>query len=202
MSIPKRHVTTEFGDIAYSERGSGPTALFVHGVFVNGYLWRHVIERVADLRRCVAIDLLAHGATRTAPGQDLSFTGQAQMLEAFCRALDIEQVDLIGNDSGGGIAQIFAARHPERIRSLTLTNCDTHDNWPPPAFDATRAAIARGRLKSMVRTMLADLGFACTSFGSAYEHPERLDAETVREYIGPLASDEALAHLERWFAAD
>jgi len=43
-------------------------------------------------------------------------------------------VDLVANDSGGGVAQIFAARFPQRLRTLTLTNCGTHDNWPPPGF--------------------------------------------------------------------
>ena len=68
MSRRVQHVTTRFGDIAYTELGAGPPALFVHGVFLNGHLWRHVIDQGADLRRCIAVDLLAHGATRTAPG--------------------------------------------------------------------------------------------------------------------------------------
>jgi pimeloyl-ACP methyl ester carboxylesterase len=202
MSTSKQYATTEFGDIAYSDRGSGPAALFVHGVFVNGYLWRHVVERVADQRRCLAIDLLAHGATRTPADQDVSFSGQARMLEGFCARLGLEQVDLVANDSGGAVAQIFAARYPERIRSLTLTNCDTHDNWPPPAFSAAREAIKRGELARMLAAMLANLAFARASFAIAYERPDQLSADTVREYIGPLAATPAaVANLERWFAA-
>src|ERR1700682_2656084 len=93
-----RYVSTRFGDIAYTERGDGPAALFVHGVFLNGYLWRHVIDRVADARRCIAVDLMAHGATRTAADQDVSFVAQAEMLGAVCDALKLDQVDLVGND--------------------------------------------------------------------------------------------------------
>jgi pimeloyl-ACP methyl ester carboxylesterase len=126
-----KHATTAFGDIAYTDHGRGPAALFVHGVFLNGYLWGHIIDRMADVRRCIAIDLLAHGETQAAPDQDVSFKAQAEMLEAFCVSLGLDRVDMVANDSGGGIAQIFAARHPERIRSLTLTNCDAHDDWPP-----------------------------------------------------------------------
>ncbi len=96
---------------------------------------RHVIDRVADIRRCIAIDQLAHGATRTLAEQDVSCKAQVQMLEAFCAALGLDQVDLVANDSGGSIAQIFAALDPQRIRSLTLTNCEVHDNWPPAAFE-------------------------------------------------------------------
>src|SRR5689334_8516859 len=117
-----RHVHTRFGDIGYEERGSGAPALFVHGVFLNGYLWRHVVDRVAGVRRCLAVDLLGHGATRTAPDADVSLTAQAEMLDAFCGALGLEQVDVVANDSGTAVAQIFAARHPGRIRTLTLTN--------------------------------------------------------------------------------
>jgi pimeloyl-ACP methyl ester carboxylesterase len=108
--------------------------LFVHGVLLNGQLWRHQLAGLSDIRRCLALDLLAHGDTEIASHQDVSVTANAKMLHEFLDALSIDQVDLVGNDSGGGIAQIFAALHPERVRSLTLTDCDTHDNWPPEAF--------------------------------------------------------------------
>src|SRR4029450_9154964 len=137
------HVTTPFGDIAYRERGSGAAALFVHGVSPNGPPWPPAVERVADVPRCIAVDLLAHGDTRTAADQDVSFPAQAEMLEAFCAALGLDQVDLVANDSGTAIAQLFAAHHPGRIRSLTLTNGDVHDHFPPPAGEPLVAA-ARG----------------------------------------------------------
>src|SRR5262249_42196838 len=124
MGNVKKSVATRFGDIAYTDRGSGPPALFVHGIFHNGHLWRPVVERLQDVRRCIAVDLMAHGDTQIAPDQDVSFAAQAEMLEAFCAALGLDQVDLVANDSGSGIAQIFAARHPGRIRSFTITNGD------------------------------------------------------------------------------
>jgi pimeloyl-ACP methyl ester carboxylesterase len=101
--------------------------LFVHGVLLNGHLWRHQLAHLSDTRRCIAVDLLAHGDTEIAQDQDVSVTANAKMLGEFLDALTIDQVDLVGNDSGGGIAQIFAALYPERVRSLTLTNCDTHE---------------------------------------------------------------------------
>jgi pimeloyl-ACP methyl ester carboxylesterase len=97
-----RFAKTRVGDIDYVDRGDGLPALFVHGVFLNHHLWCHVIDRVSDMRRCVAIDLLAHGATKTSPGQDVDFTAQAEMLEAVCESLKLDQVDLVANDSGGG----------------------------------------------------------------------------------------------------
>jgi pimeloyl-ACP methyl ester carboxylesterase len=133
-SAVRRNIEISSGRISYLEHGSGPVALFVHGVLLNSYLWRHQLDGLSDIRRCIAVDLLAHGDTEITESQDVSVTANAKMLREFIDALKIDQVDLVGNDSGGGIAQIFAALNPERVRSMTLTNCDTHDNWPPEAF--------------------------------------------------------------------
>src|SRR6266567_8563660 len=121
QTTTRRSVVTPSGRISYAEAGTGPVALFVHGVLLNGHLWRHQLSELSDIRRCIAVDLLAHGDTEIAPGQDVSVTANAQMLREFLDALKVDQVDLVGNDSGGGIAQIFAAFHPQRVRSLTLT---------------------------------------------------------------------------------
>jgi len=112
-SATQRSVQTASGRISYIEQGAGPVALFVHGVLLNGHLWRHQLAHLSDIRRCIAVDLLAHGDTEIAPDQDVSVTANAKMLKEFLDALNIEQVDLVGNDSGGGIAQIFAALHPQ-----------------------------------------------------------------------------------------
>ena len=66
---PIRHsVQLASGRISYLEQGKGPVALFVHGVLLNGYLWRHQLADLSDLRRCIAVDLLAHGDTEISPG--------------------------------------------------------------------------------------------------------------------------------------
>src|SRR6266567_9047198 len=122
LSATRNSVQTASGRISYTEQGTGPVALFVHGVLLNGHLWRHQLEDLCDIRRCIAVDLLAHGDTEITPDQDVSVTANAKMLKEFLDALHIDKVDLVGNDSGGGITQIFAALYPERVRSLTLTN--------------------------------------------------------------------------------
>ncbi len=190
MASLKRFASTAFGEIAYSEAGKGAPALFVHGIFHNGHLWRRVIPGLTDVRRCIAIDIMAHGDTSIAPGQDLSFSSQADMLEAFCAALKLDQVDVIANDSATGIVTIFAARYPQRIRSLVLTNGDVHDNWPPASFERTRKAAAQGTLVPAIRQMLADPEFARASFASGYEHPERISHDDLRTSLAPLMSSE------------
>jgi pimeloyl-ACP methyl ester carboxylesterase len=198
----KKRASTQVGEIAYVDRGRGPVALFVHGVFLNSYLWRHVIDRVADIRRCVAVDLMSHGDTSASEDQDISFRAQAQMLEDFCESLGVDSVDLVANDSGGAIAQIFAARQPGRIRSMTLTNCDVHDNYPPPGFTATRAAAAAGRFSARRQELLADMELSRPFFAAGYEHVDRVSAETLRAYLQPLfATPQATRNLERWLIA-
>jgi pimeloyl-ACP methyl ester carboxylesterase len=197
-------VKTPSGTIAYAEQGQGPVALFVHGVLLNRHLWRHQLAELSDIRRCLAPDLLAHGDTEITPAQDVSVTANATMLGELLDALHIDQVDLVGNDSGGGIAQIFAARHPQRVRSLTLTNCDAHDNWPPAAFKPFLEMAAAGGLPKTLGAMLGDKTIyrSPQALGPAYEHPERVTDETIDLYLEPhLRTAERTRDLERFLAA-
>jgi pimeloyl-ACP methyl ester carboxylesterase len=200
----RRSVQTRSGSISYAEQGAGPAALFVHGVLLNGYLWRHQLADLSDVRRCIAVDLLAHGDTEMVPDEDVSVTANAKMLKEFLDALNIAQVDLVGNDSGGGIAQIFAALYPERVRTLTLTDCDTHDNWPPEAFRPFLAMAAAGGLRRTLDAMLADKRVyrSPEALGPAYEHPEQLSDESIEMYLRPLVRTERRTRdLERFLAA-
>ena len=202
-SMQQRTVQTRSGQISYAEHGSGPVALFVHGVLLNGYLWRHQLQHMADIRRCIAVDLLAHGNTQIAPDQDVSVTANARMLGEFLDALGIAQVDLVGNDSGGGIAQIFAATQPQRVRSLTLTNCDAHDNWPPEAFKPVLAMSAAGGLPATLNAMLADKNVyrSAQALGPAYENPQQVSDETIDIYLQPhVRSAQRTRDMERFLA--
>jgi len=199
-----RQVKTSSGTIAYAEQGQGPVALFVHGVLLNKHLWRHQLGALSDIRRCIAPDLLAHGDTEIAATQDVSVTANARMLAEFLDALHIDQVDLVGNDSGGGIAQILAARHPQRVRSLTLTNCDAHDNWPPEAFKPFLAMAAAGGLADTLNAIIADKAIyrSLEALGPAYEHPEKVTDETIDAYLKPhLRTAQRTRDLARFLAA-
>jgi pimeloyl-ACP methyl ester carboxylesterase len=200
----KRSVATASGRIACTEAGSGPVALFVHGVLLNGYLWRHQLAALSDVRRCIALDLLAHGDTEIAPDQDVSVTANATMLREVIDVLGIDKVDLVGNDSGGGIAQIFAAQNPSRVRSLALTDCDVHDNWPPEAFKPFLEMAAAGGLRGALDAMLADKNVyrSAEALGPAYEHPDRVTDETIETYLRPLVSTEQRTRdFQRFLAA-
>ena len=188
----KHSVETPSGRISYTETGSGPVALFVHGVLLNGHLWRNQLSNLSDLRRCIAVDLMAHGDTEILPDQDVSVTANAKMLREFIDALKIDQVDLVGNDSGGGVAQIFAASNPARVRSLTLTDCDTHDNWPPEPFKPFLEMAAAGGLRGTLNAMLTDKNVyrSPQALGPAYEHPEKVSDANIEHYLRPLIRTE------------
>ena len=194
----RRHADVKSGRIAFFEKGSGPVALFVHGVPLNGYHWRSIIDRVQHRRRSIAVDLMGLGYTEIAPTQDVSFTAQARMLAEVMDALGIEKVDLVGNDSGGAIAQIFAAHHPERLTSLVLTNCDVHDGWPPPQVLPIMEHARNGTLAPIFQPMLdrPDLareryarGESAPLFRS-YADPSVLTDEVIRLYLQRLLSSQ------------
>jgi pimeloyl-ACP methyl ester carboxylesterase len=197
----RRSLHTPAGDIAYTEFGSGPTALFVHGLGTNGLLWRHVIEQLQDTSRCIAIDLPLHGGT---PGRDdLSVTALAQVVADLCDGLGLTQVDLVGNDTGGAVAQIFAARHPELIHSLTLTNCDCEGNFPPPEFAPVVELARQGGLAPGLAAIAADSAAWPTSpLGAGFEHPELVPDEVWRSYVTALGeTPERAREFERMIAA-
>lgn len=197
----RKTLTTDSGDIAYAEFGDGPAALFVHGLGTNGALWRHVIEGVADTSRCLAVDLPGHGGTP--PGQDFSVGSMAGMLTALLDGLGLDQADLVANDTGGAVAQIFAARHPERLRTLTLTNCDTDGNFPPPEFAPVIELAKQGQLAEMVTAMFADrASWRTSALAAGYEHPESIPDDVLACYYEPVAgSIEKARTFERLLAS-
>jgi pimeloyl-ACP methyl ester carboxylesterase len=178
----RRSMDTAAGEIAYTELGSGPAALFVHGIGTSGLLWRHVIGELRDTSRCIAIDLPAHGGTPAR--DDMSVAAMAQVVADLCDGLGLTQVDLVGNDTGGAVAQIFAARHPDRIRSFTLTNCDCEGNFPPPEFNEVIELARQGQVAPMLVAVAADPSTWRTSpLAVGYEHPDQVPDEVWRAYL-------------------
>lgn len=181
----RRYLATSDDAIAYSEFGHGPVALFVHGLGTNGALWRHVIAELSGTSRCIAADLPGHGGTPARP--DLSAGAMAEVIEDLCEGLGLDQVDLVANDTGGAIAQIFAARHPGRLRSLVLTNCDTEGNFPPPEFDSVLELARQGQVAPMLVAVFSDPASWRTSpLVGGYEDPARIPDEALRAYFAPI----------------
>jgi pimeloyl-ACP methyl ester carboxylesterase len=186
LNAHRHTAATRFGEISYLDIGAGPTALFVHGIATSAYLWRHVMDALSGQRRCIAIDLPLHGQSPVAAEQDLSLAALAAGLDDFCDVLGLTGVDLVANDTGGAIAQIFATRYPHRLATLTLTNCDTVDNLPPEAFRPMIELAAAGNLAPSAVAMFANLEAAAKiSFASGYEHLDQIDRDVIRSYLEP-----------------
>ena len=125
------------GRIRYRDEGQGKPVVFVHGYLVDGRLWDGVVDSLSDRCRCLAPDWpIGAQSMAMKPDADLSPYGIAATIAGFLEALDLEDVTIVGNDSGGAMSQVLVTRHPERIGRLVLTNCDTHENFPPGVFKA------------------------------------------------------------------
>jgi pimeloyl-ACP methyl ester carboxylesterase len=184
------YVDTTLGEIAYRELGEGPVALFLHGLPLSGEEWMPVMHDLADVRRCIAPDQLALGATRPRSDSDLSYEGQVRMLLEFLEGLGINAVDLVGNDTGG-VAQIFAARYPRHVRTLTLTNCEVHDCWPNALLKRFYAGVADGSVPALLKNALAEPALAAEHLGAlVYEDAAFFDADRVQRYLAPIVETE------------
>jgi haloalkane dehalogenase len=188
----RRFADTSFGRIAYVERGSGKAALFLHGFPLNGFEWRGAIERLSPYRRCIAADFMGLGYSEVSEHQDLAPAQQAAMLAALLDRLSINRVDLVANDSGGAVAQLFVARYPKRVRTLLLTNCDVVIDSPPPAFQPVLKLSHAGQFADkVIAPMLADKAFARSPKGLgplAYQNPMNPTDEAIDCYFTPLLS--------------
>ena len=120
------------GAISYRDRGDGSPIVFVHGVGVNGDLWRHVVPRLAVSHRCITPDLpWGSHSIPLDPAADLSLPGMARITADFLEALDLDNVTIVANDTGGAVAQALVGRHARRIGRLVLTSCDAFEKFPP-----------------------------------------------------------------------
>lgn len=133
----RQEVELAAGRIRYREAGSGPAVVFVHGFLVDGRLWDGVVDALSDRCRCIAPDWpIAAQQVAMNPDADLSPPGIAAIIADFLAALELDDVTIVGNDSGGAMSQVLVTTHPERIGRLVLTNCDTYENFPPGIFKA------------------------------------------------------------------
>jgi pimeloyl-ACP methyl ester carboxylesterase len=153
---PAQELELPQGRLRYRERGSGPPILFVHGLLVNGALWRNVVDDLAADARCITPDWpLGSHELPLRPEADRTPAGVARMIADTMEALDLQDVTLVGNDSGGALSQMVVTSHPERVGRLVLTDCDAFDNFPPRMFSyllwASRSPAALGVLLQSMR---------------------------------------------------
>jgi pimeloyl-ACP methyl ester carboxylesterase len=193
MTTPdqRKEIDLPAGRIRYRETGAGKPVVFVHGYLVDGRLWGGVVDRLADRCHCFAPDWPI-GAQQIAmnPDADLSPPGVAATIASFLEANELEDVTIVGNDSGGAMSQVLVTRHPERIGRLVLTNCDTHENFPPGIFK-TMPPLA----KLPGGMTLLSLPFRSAAISRAAFKPfarSPIPAELVASWMQPGMNDRAV----------
>ncbi len=190
----RKFVQLPLARVAYVERGNGPlTALFMHGFPLNSYQWRGALERLSKYRHCIAPDVMGLGFTEVPAKQAITPATQVKMLGALLDRLNIHVVDLVGNDSGGLLSQLFVATYPHRVRTLFLTNCDVNKNSPPAEFVPLINLAKKGLfVKTVLVPEVADKNLARSAggLGGVYSYPDKLADETLDIYLKPLASSD------------
>ena len=188
------------GTIHYEATGpeTGRPVVFVHGYMMGGQLWRQVGERLGGLGlRCIAPTwpLGAHPEPLR-PGADRTITGVARIVADVLAALDLEDVVLVGNDTGGVVTQLVAVHHPERLGALVLTSCDAFEHFPPPILKPViLAAKSKKLFQAAVQAMRAPVARKRAFDGLAHRDIDDLTEIWVR----PLLSDSAVAEDLRQF---
>ena len=206
------------GTVSFRQRGTGEPIVFVHGVFTNGDLWRNVVPALARRYRCLTPDWpLGSHTEPMRPHADLSTPGLARLLADFLTALDLDNVTLVGNDTGGAICQLVVAHHPERVGRLVLTSCDAFEVYPPSPFEFLRLIpMVPGATVLLAQTQriraLRGLPLACgrlmhhqppTAISDSYARPGlrrriRRDTKKVLRGMSKTHTLDASAHFTRF----
>ncbi|MGN6188848.1 MAG: alpha/beta fold hydrolase [Conexibacter sp.] len=128
---PARTLELDGGRLNVHVTGDGPAVVLVHGLLVNANLWRGVVDRL-DGFTCVAIDMPLGSHLVPMPARRLTPDDLGALIGEAVRALGLEDVTLVGNDTGGALCQIAAAQRPDWLGRLVLTSCDAFEHFPPP----------------------------------------------------------------------
>lgn len=194
-------IDTSAGSIHYEATGpeDGRPVVFVHGYMMGGQLWRQVSERLAERGlRCIAPTwpLGAHPEPLR-PGADRSITGVAKIVADGLAALDLNDVVLVGNDTGGVVTQLVAVHHPERLGALVLTSCDAFEHFPPPVL---KPVILAAKSKTLFRAAIQAVR-APVARRRAYEGLAHKDIDDLTQlWVRPALSDPAIAEDLRQFS--
>src|SRR3954463_8982630 len=185
-----RTVDLPAGTVAYRERGAGPPVVFVHGVGVNGDLWRHVAPPLAEAGfRTLAPDWPLGGhSLPLRPDADLSLPGLARIVADFLDALDLRDVCVVANDTGGAVTQWLLGHHAERVGRVVLTSCDAFQKFPPAPQLYLKPAARLGLLGLVARAVQwKPVQRTPAAYGWTTKKP--IDATIMRSYTSHIAAE-------------
>jgi pimeloyl-ACP methyl ester carboxylesterase len=191
------------GRVHYAERGTGTPVLFVHGGLCNANIWRGVVPLLAEGHRCIVPDL-PQGSHREPmrPDADVTPPGQVRLLIELLDRLGLDEVLVVSNDAGGAISQMLAGSHPERVRALVLSSCDTYRQFPPRYLKPLHLVARVPGLGAWVGPRLAKAWtwrwMQRIFFGSITFRP--IEPAVLASYVEPLRLSGIRHDLARFFA--
>src|SRR4051812_12402275 len=187
-AVEHREVRLSSGRVRSREPGRGPPVVFVHGLLVDGRLWNGVAEGLARDCRCIVPDwpMGSHRAPMSASA-DLTPPGMAAIIAEFLAALELEDVTVVGDDTGGAVCQVLVTSRPERIAALVLTHCESYEHFPPFPFSLMPpiAKLPGGMSLLSVPSRIGALRRA--SFAPLAKHP--IDRELVDSWLEAARED-------------
>jgi pimeloyl-ACP methyl ester carboxylesterase len=188
-------VRLEQGTIRYRELGAGEPVVFAHGLLTNSLLWAEVAEALAKEFRVIAPDLpLGSHSVPLEPGSDMRPPALAKLIADFTAALGLDEVTLVGNDTGGALCQLVAVNHPERIARLVLTPCDAYENFLPPMFRPLQAAARVPGAVWLIANSLRPRFARRLPFAFGWLSKRPLDPATSDAFMRPVLTDRRIRH--------
>jgi pimeloyl-ACP methyl ester carboxylesterase len=203
---PAHQLELPQGTIRYRDSGKGSPLVFIHGLLVDGLLWRKVTPTLEREFRCIVPDWpLGSHRIPLAESADRSPRGMAHLIADFLAALELEDVTLVANDTGGAIAQLLVTERPERVGRLVLTPCDCYENFFPPMFKPLQwlarvpgalTLLAQPMRSAAVRRSPLGLGMLTKrpipdEITRGWIEPSLLDADVRRDVVGLLRQVDA-----------
>lgn len=182
MSISKQFIDLSFGMMGFRKAGGeGPPIVFLHGIPTSSFLWRKVVDGLQKNFTCYAIDMLGYGDSDKPVGKDLSIEAQSEYIVQWALEVGLDDFHLVGHDIGGGVAQLMAFRHPEKVRRLVLIDTISYDSWPVADIDRLKDA----QWDDILRSRDLRSGFRRALEGGLFNKSLVTD-EVLEGYVGPF----------------
>jgi pimeloyl-ACP methyl ester carboxylesterase len=183
-------------DIEYSDSGTGPTVLFVHGVYVTGALWNDVVAELGEGFRCIAPTWPLGAHSTATDGADIGAEAASRRIVHFMEALDLTEVTVVANDTGGGLVLASlgdSTLDTSRIARLVLTNCDSYEHFPPGSFaQIVKVCRFSSAIGGGILRLLATGPGQSFFIKAVSKHPPT--PERQREIFGAFATSGAARH--------
>ncbi len=171
--------------MAYHREGEGEPVLMVHGITTYSFIWRKIIPLLSKDYDVITVDLLGCGDSDKPLDISYAIKDHAERLHEFITKLGLAKLHFVGHDLGGGMGQLYAVRHPERLYDLTMINTVAYDFWPVQPIIALRTPIVRQFIMASL-----DFGTFKLIVKRGTYHKDRVTNELMEFFMRPMQTVE------------